>query len=363
EHDHLTRVANIRRDQVVRLGAAGITTLAELGDAPRETAVPRLPATTFENIRHQAELQLRHRRTGEHAWETLRPEDERGLALLPKPSPGDLFFDMEGDPFWEASGGLEYLFGVLWLENGKTEFKPFWAHDRDGERRAFEQFVDLVRARLERYPDLHVYHYAPYEPSALKRLMGEYATREDAVDDLLRGEVLVDLYAVVRQGLRISHPRYSIKNVEQFYMEREAELRSGDDSILLYERWVDERDDSILRGIEEYNREDCLSTYLLREWLLERKAEAEAAWGTEIAWRAPPELREIKPEAEEEREERDALREELLARGDETARLAALTLDYHRREAKPVWWAFFKRLELTVPELVEDAESIAGLEW
>jgi len=363
ERDHLTRVANIRRDQIVRLGTAGITTLAELGEAPRETAVPRLASSTFENIRHQAELQLRHRRTGEHAWETLPPEDERGLALLPKPSPGDLFFDMEGDPLWEPSGGLEYLFGVLWLEDGEPQFRPFWAHDRDGERRAFEQFVDFVRERRERHPDLHVYHYAAYEPSALKRLMGAYATREDAVDDLLRGEVLVDLYAVVRQGLRISHPRYSIKSVEQFYMEREAELRSGDDSIVLYERWVDERDDSILRGIEEYNREDCLSTYLLREWLLERKAEAEAAWGTGIAWRAPPELREIKPEAEEEREERDALREELLARGDETARLAALTLDYHRREAKPVWWAFFQRLELTVPELVADAESIGGLEW
>src|SRR6266545_2197199 len=121
EHDHLTRVANIRRDQIVRLGEAGITTLAELGDAPRETDVPRLAATTYE---------------------TLRPEDERGLALLPKPSPGDLFFDMEGDPFWEPSGGLEYLFGVLWLEDGEKQFKPFWAHDREGERRAFEQFVD-----------------------------------------------------------------------------------------------------------------------------------------------------------------------------------------------------------------------------
>jgi predicted RecB family nuclease len=360
EHDHLTRVANIRRDQIVRLGEAGITTLAELGDAPRETDVPRLPATSFENIRHQAELQLRHRRTGEHAYETLLPEDERGLALLPKPSPGDLFFDMEGDPFWEPSGGLEYLFGVLWHENGDEHFRAFWAHDRDEERCAFEDFVDLVGECRERHPDLHVYHYAPYEPSALKRLMGEYATREDAVDDLLRGEVLVDLLAVVRQGLRISHPRYGLKNVEEFYMEREAELRSGDDSIVLYERWVDERDDSILDGIEAYNREDCLSTYLLREWLLERKAEAEAAWGTAIAWREPPELREIKPEAEEEREEREALREELLVRGED---LAAFLLEYHRREAKPVWWAFFKRLELTVPELVEDAESIGGLEW
>jgi uncharacterized protein len=363
DHDHLTRVANIRRDQIVRLGEAGITTLAKLGDTPRETAVPRIAAATFENIRHQAELQLRHRRTGEHTYEPLRPEDERGFALLPKPSPGDLFFDMEGDPFWEPSAGLEYLFGVLWIEDGKPQFRPFWAHDREGERHAFEEFVDFVRERLERHPDLHVYHYASYEPATLKRLMGEYATREDEVDDLLRGEVLVDLYAVVRQGLRISHPRYSIKNVEEFYMEREAELRSGDDSIILYERWIDDRDDEILATIEAYNREDCLSTYRLREWLLERKAEAEAEWGTEIAWREPPELREIKPEAEEEVAERELLREDLLARGDETARLAGLLLDYHRREAKPVWWAFFRRLEMTVPELIEDAESIGGLEW
>ena len=49
---------------------------------------------------------------------------------------------------------------------------------------------------------MHVYHYAAYEPTALKRLMGEHATREDEVDELLRGEVFVDLYRVVRQGLR-----------------------------------------------------------------------------------------------------------------------------------------------------------------
>jgi hypothetical protein len=139
--------------------------------------------------------------------------------------------------------------------------------------------------------------------------------------------VLVDLYAVVRQGVRISHPSYSIKNVEQFYMEREAELRSGDDSIVLYERWVSERDDSVLRAIEEYNREDCLSTYLLREWLLDRKAEAAATWGMEIPWRDPPELRDVKPETVEELAEKDVLVEELLARESETARLVALLLD------------------------------------
>jgi predicted RecB family nuclease len=359
ERDHLVRVAGIRRDQIARLGTAGITTLAGLGAAPADAVVPRMAEVTFAKLRSQAALQLHHRLTGEHAWTTLEPEVERGLGLLPEPSPGDLFFDIEGDPFWEPERGLEYLFGVTELRGGSPAFSALWAHDRDEERRIFERFVDLVRARLRDDPRLHVYHYAPYEPSALKRLAAAYGTREEELDDLLRREVFVDLYAVVRQGLRISHPRYSLKNVEQFFLEREAELRAGDDSILLYERWRLEREPAILDAIRDYNEEDCLSTYLLREWLLERKAEAEAAWGTAIAWREPPEAREPRPEAVELREERDRLRAGLLERGE---LLAARLLDYHRREAKPVWWQFFARLERTSEELVEDAEAIGGLE-
>ena len=64
---------------------------------------------------------------------------------------------------------------------------------------------------------MHVYHYAPYEPSAFKRLMGRYATRGDALDVMLREGRFVDLYGVVRQGLLAGIERYSIKNLEVFY--------------------------------------------------------------------------------------------------------------------------------------------------
>ncbi len=337
EHDHLSRVARMRHDQVVRLSDAGITTLAKLGAQPRGTEIPRMAATTFEALRHQAELQLRARETGRHEYALLAAEEKCGFQLLPKPSEGDLFFDMEGDPWWEPSRGLEYLFGVM---ERSGEFHAFWAHTREEEKRAFEQFVDFVHERLERDSNMHVYHYASYEPTALKLLMSEYATREDEVDDLLRKEVFVDLYAVVRQSLRISYPSYSIKNVERFYMQREAELRAGDDSILLYERWVDERDDSILQAIKEYNREDCLSTLRLLDWLLDLRPDG-------IPWREPPPPREIKEEAVHV-----DVRDELLA----------LLLDYHRREAKPIWWQFFRRLDMTNQELIDDADSIGGLE-
>ena len=134
----------------------------------------------------------------------------------------------------------------------------------------------------------------------MKRLMGLHATREDEVDELLRQNVLVDLYRVVEQSLRISQPSYSIKKVEAFYMPaREAAVTDGEDSILKFEEWLDTGDAGAagLRS-SDYNEEDCHSTLLLRDWLLERRAECEAQYGVEIPWRPAGEARRATPELE-----------------------------------------------------------------
>ena len=110
--------------------AAGIATLAALGRAPEEPP-PGFPADTFAQIREQAELQLAARETGRDSYVLLQPQPESGFALLPDPSPGDLFFDFEGNPFWDASGGLEYLWGILDVERN---FTPLHAHDHATER-------------------------------------------------------------------------------------------------------------------------------------------------------------------------------------------------------------------------------------
>ena len=143
-------------------------------------------------------------------FELLEPvEAERGLALAATTSAGDLFFDIEGDPFVEEGGadGLEYLFGVIEPGDGlglDPAFHAFWGLDREGEKRAFEQLIDFFMDRLALDPNIHIYHYGAYEPSALSRLMGRHATREDEVDQLLRADVFVDLYRAVRQGMRVS---------------------------------------------------------------------------------------------------------------------------------------------------------------
>jgi uncharacterized protein len=356
--DYLVRVANIRRDQIERLSLAGITTLEALGDAPPGTKVPHVAAGTFETLRHQAELQLFARRTGEQRYELLEPSERRGLALLPEPSPGDLFYDIEGDPYWEPGKGLEYLHGIT---DAERSFSAIWAHDRAEERRALERVIGTFQGRLAAYPDMHVYHYASYETSALKRLTAEHGILEDELDDLLRQEVFCDLLTVTRQALRISYASYSIKKVREFFMTTSEELAGGGDAIVEYERWLVEREQAILDAIERYNEEDCLSNLLLRNWLLERREEAEAKFAVAIPWRPAPESKEPDEEAAEWQAERESLKRALQATGDKALTLMADLLEYHRREARPVWWWFFARCEMVEDELIEDSESIGAL--
>src|SRR5215210_7294031 len=211
--DHLSRVAGVYRTQIEKLAAAGITTLAQLGRSPAEPVPPGINPDTWAKNREQAELQLHARETGANIYRLQKPQPEAGFSLLPDPSPGDLFFDFEGNPFWDKDGSLEYLWGILDVEGS---FTPLHAHDHATERLAFETFVDLVHERLRAHPDLHVYHYAAYEITALRRLMGRYGTREAELDDLLRRGVFVDLLKVVRNGIRAGVPGYGLKELEVF---------------------------------------------------------------------------------------------------------------------------------------------------
>ena len=356
--DHLLLVANISRSQIERLQASNIETLAALGETPAGTAVPRLAATTFETLRHQASLQLAAR-TGPHRYELLEPQERRGLGLLPEPSPGDLFYDIEGDPWWEPGRGLEYLHGITDVEGRYT---AIWAHDRDGERGALAAVIGRFSDGLAKHPGMRVYHYGSYDATALKRLTAEHGLLEDELDELLRREAFVNLHTATRQALRSSYPSYSIKDVRRFFMEATAEVEGGAEAMVLYEQWMADGDARMLDEIAAYNEEDCLSNLRLRDWLVERRAEAEAQFGVAIPWRVPPELREVSPEKADAIAGRAELKRELEATGDPDLALMADLLEYHRREARPVWWWFFARGEMTPDELVEDSESVGQLE-
>jgi uncharacterized protein len=358
--DHLCLVANITRNQITKLRDAGIDTVRELAELGASATIPHLQNETLARLSQQARLQITKRDAGKDCYELLTVNLGKGFERMPPPNPGDLFFDMEGDPLVE--GGLEYLFGFAFKDGSERKFRPFWAHSRVEEKHAFEAAVDFIVDRLTKYPNAYVYHYASYEESALKQLSVLHGTREDRIDHLLRRRKLVDLYKVVRENLRISEPRYSIKNLETFYMgTRTDEVSSGADSIVVYENWRDLGDPALLQQIEKYNATDCLSTSMLRDWLLSIRPKG-------IPWFDGP--------VAEEGDERDKVRTAAEARHEQMTErlligvseaekpyreLISQLLEFHRREAKPQWWATFNRQEQSEEELIDDIDCIGGL--
>lgn len=365
--DHLSRVANIRKMQIRRLEAAGITTMTALAQS-RAERVPKLDRAVLDRLRLQARLQLESAGRERPNFEVVVPDPAgppRGLALLPPPSPMDAFFDMEGFPI--VAGGLEYLFGVSYHEDGKLAFRDFWAHTREEEKAAFEGFIRWAYARWRADPTMHVYHYAHYETTALKRLMGAHASCEAEIDQLLRNQVFVDLYEIVRHGVVVGEPRYSIKNLERLFRERRAGgVQSAVDSIVEYQRFLDsgqQRDwkrSEILAGIRRYNREDCDSTALLAQWLLARQREHRIAFRGKEAPEDPGDAEDDLGDANRRR--RDLAETMLRTETDPVGRLLGQLVEFHRREDKPKWWEVFRRREMSDDELVEDLACLGGLE-
>jgi uncharacterized protein len=389
--DHLSLVANISSRQRRALVDRGITTVVQLANAPLAFDPPLdgTSAASMDRVRRQARIQVEGRETGRMLHELMLPKDgaeippELGLAALPPPDPGDLFLDLEGDPF-AFDDGLDYLFGVLDLSGA---FTPIWSLDPDGsgdislagEKAAFERLIDLLVERLARHPAMHVYHYAAYEPTALKRLMGRHATREEEVDRLLRGGVLVDLYRVVRQGLIASVESYSIKRLEPLYgYERAVELKDATSSIVAFEEWLqlgdtDRPSSDILDEIARYNEDDVRSTLALRDWLEERRGELASLTGHEVPRPGPKEA-QATAELTARLQRIEDLTQRLVdgfdpAEGTERSAgharwLLGQLLSWHRREDKSFWWLYFHLLnDLTDEERVEASEPIGMLTY
>jgi predicted RecB family nuclease len=375
--DHLSLVAGISGTQIAELTRRKVTTLAELACVP--VPLPWKPerglAQSYERSREQARVQLEGRLGKKSIYETLPPLEGVGLQRLPEPSRGDIFLDLEADPF-VGDVGLEYLFGYVWQdEAGMQCYSAEWAFDRDEEKRAFERFVDFVMARWAKHPGLHIYHYAPYEPSALKRLMGRYATREDEIDRMLRGGLFIDLYAVAKQSIRASVESYTIKNLEVFYgFERKARLADVRPALAKLQARLElghasEITQDLKDIVVQYNQDDCLSALKLRGWLEELRAKLIA--GGEQIPRPPAGDPEPAAEIDERQRQVAALVERLTAdvptdrelrTNEQHARwILAHLLDWHRREQKSAHWEFFRLADLPEEGFFDERRAVAGL--
>ncbi len=397
--DDLLLVARMNSAQRKKLRADGIRTVRELAEAtlvnPNASLLRLQSQARMQSGTGGADGEVRFFKDGEEHSIRFAVMPENTLAELPPPSRGDIFFDFEGDPLWQESAtgvwGLEYLFGVIEAPTGPGVpgvFRPFWAHTREAEKQAFLDFLDYVQKRRQDYPDMHVYHYAAYEKTALRKLSVMHVAGEDTVDGWLREGLLVDLYQTVRNSIRISENSYSIKKLEPLYMG--SNLRSGDvkdagASVVAYAHYCDARDNerpeeaaTILAGISDYNEYDCLSTLELRNWLLGLARERGIKPGGDAAHAAAASTAvgagaDSGPASAELDPLEVALAELAgpgvgLSEDDRKAvSMLAAAVSYHRRERKAFWWAHFDRCE-NGPDthhqqdrnvfLVEDAEVL-----
>jgi predicted RecB family nuclease len=379
--DHTSLVAGISRNQRKALAEHSIGTVAALAKLPLspKLKIERIGDAALVRVREQARLQVQGREEGRLIYELLDGvEDANGLAALPCPSRADMFLDLESNPY-VLDQGLEYLIGVVTLpENSGDEpiYETLWSCSRLEEKEAFESFIAKVMERWHRNPKMHIYHYAPYEPTAIKRLVGRHGTCVDEVDELLRAGVFVDLYRAVRQGIRASVESYSIKRLEPLYVfTRSVLLEDANFALQSYETAMALKNDlgeisDLLKTIEGYNRDDCLSALRLRDWLEDRRKELGAQCGRELP-RPTTKSGEPPDKLSARLAEVRALMALLLSPlpKDETlwtdehraTWLLAQMLEWHRREEKSVLWEYFRLCELSDDDLQEDKNALGGL--
>jgi len=375
--DHLSFIAGIGTTQRQELIAQGVTTLAAAAALPIPVTFKpcRGSRDTYDRIVDQARVQLEQRSSGKPVVRTLAVVTGEGLCRLPEPTKADFFLDLEGARF-VREGGHDYLFGLGTVnDSGGFEYRSWWAVDASEEQTAFEQLIDAISAARAVEPGLHVYHFAPYEATAFKRLAGRYATRQDALDELLRDKCLVDLYAVARQALRAGVESYSIKELEQYYgYVRQTELRLASSHRIAIEMALEARDPAAILEdtrniVEAYNREDVESTFHLRNWLEGLRSD-QVSNGVSVP--RPVAEEEPKNQPSERTAVAVALRERMLAgvapeaseatHHDHARWLLAYLIDWHHREEKAEWWEFFRLRELPEEDLLDEPKAIAGLE-
>lgn len=352
--DSVTQVARITSLQSKRLAAVGIQTMSHLAACELAT-VKGIAPEVLRRLVKQAKFQLSSKGKDVPDFELL-DEGKLTLAACPPSDAGDIFFDMEGFPF--ASEGLEYLWGYVYLDGNSPRFDCLWAHDACAEREALIKFVNYVHARWLKFPGMHVYHYASYETTAIRNLAQRYGCCEDKIDDLLRNEVFVDLYQVVRQAFVIGEDSYSIKAVEHIYRpRRKTEVANAATSVVYYQNWIDATTvdakvaDKILEDIRKYNEDDCQSTYELNLWL---RSQMEKHKIVPLPRPEPVAPRPL-----------DSDMQQLLATLEKegpTGVLLGQLIGYHQREDRQEWWTYFARFCMTSEDLFDEQDCLAGLQ-
>ena len=335
-------ITGVTKNQVLRLGKAGIHNLKEL--IASKGSISNFNSSILEKIKHKAKLRLDKLNGGKPKYYILG--NDKGLEnFLPTESPADIYFDIEGDPL--INDGLEYLFGYVKGNKETSKFNAIWAHDKNEEKEAIKQLIKFLHQHCLENKNAHIYHYNSYEVNALRKLSQKYAVMEEELDSLLRAERFVDLYKFIQASIITSEKGLSLKDLEVFYTEkRDEEITDAASSVVMYEKWRETLKQEILEEIEAYNEQDCRSMPLMRQWL------ESVVFENQIVHRDTIEL----SNASIEYQTSDQF-------SNDEAAIANSIANYHHREQKPYWWKFFDTQIRELNELLPDASVIAGLKF
>ena len=363
--NYINQVAKINRSQIEKLKKIGIKTVEELANCNPDKIKVKINKQTLKDRISQAKLQEEKRKTGKTKYIILDPDVGKGFYHLPKPDEGDLFYDIEGFP-QEDGRGFEYLHGIYYKNGKNHEFKPFWAKDfeKKYEKENYIELIKFFKSHFKKYPKAFIYHYADYEKRSLRQLASlyssDYPEGYNFVDTLLREEKFVDLRLIINQSVRTSEKDMSLKSIEGvlYNFNRKGDVKRAEDSVRLYDFWSATKDAKTKKDIIEYNEEDCISTFHLREFLVSNKPES-------IDWFSKKEKTEKKyqnkkPVEEWEKVEADLLKslEKKSLKDNPLTETIRNLIGFHRREQKPEWWAIFDRMKKSHDELEDDPECI-----
>ena len=357
DKDDLNQIGGMNKNYSKKLREQKIKTASILSRQDEEKKLEGLRSEISRKLIIQAKLQKEYEKTGKPVFRIY--EDNlnkiKGFNLLPRESKCDLFFDIESVPDYVVPGKLEYLFGFYYIENDKEKFKPIWAHTKKEEKNNVLKFFDFTKKHFEKYPDAKIYHYASYEITALERLTSFHQVNMVEYDHYIILGKFVDLFRVTKQALLVSENSYSIKNLEKFYnFKRSGDLQKGDISQDYYTEWMENKDQKLLDEIEEYNKQDCESTYQLRNWLLKVKPE-NTRWF--LSSKEEMELRdnEIKMLEYQKKISNTQIENKSIKE------IITSIIGYYNRENKPEWREYFDRKHLTDDELIDDPTCIGNM--
>ena len=359
KEDNLNQVGGLNKTHLKKLLDLKIDNATKLSELDSNKTIKGLKKETSFKLITQAKLQKEFEKTNKPTFinNPYNLKSLKGFNSLPEPSACDLYFDIESVEDHVYPGGLEYLFGIYYVEDNEKKFKAFWAHNKDEEKQNLINFFEFTKSHFEKYPSSKIYHYGSYEITALLKLSSLHKVKGIEYDQYLRLYKFVNLLNVNKQGIFISENSYSLKNIEKFYnFTRQGDVQKGDVSQEYYSEWIETQDQNFLDEIESYNKQDCQSTYELHQWLLSIKPK-------DTLWFSPPEKEN---ELELKDWELDMLTyQKKVENSDiEDPKIKQLMSDiigFYNREDKPAWREFFDRRIKSDEELIEDPECIGNM--